>query len=303
MGCDNKHYIGFIPLTGFQSTHPSGVRPRGLSSRNRLTAFQSTHPSGVRHFSYGGRDGDNQFQSTHPSGVRPITGIKPGSTSLFQSTHPSGVRQGSCDCDRIIRDISIHAPQWGATGKSTRRRDSRNFNPRTPVGCDARRDRRLDRAMRISIHAPQWGATAKYTPSMTIREEFQSTHPSGVRPDRMPLCEGLAEISIHAPQWGATSCPTRGRRAACDFNPRTPVGCDWRKTGRTRYSRIFQSTHPSGVRPVVSSDGTLSRYFNPRTPVGCDSSRLAGDAYRSNFNPRTPVGCDLPPHLGHGLIL
>ena len=92
VGCDNKHYIGFIPLTGFQSTPPSGVRPRGLSSRNRLTAFQSTHPSGVRHFSYGGRDGDNQFQSTHPSGVRPITGIKPGSTSLFQSTHSSGVR-------------------------------------------------------------------------------------------------------------------------------------------------------------------------------------------------------------------
>ena len=115
VGCDNKHYIGFIPLTGFQSTHPSGVRPRGLSSRNRLTAFQSTHPSGVRHFSYGGRDGDNQFQSTHPSGVRPITGIKPGSTSLFQSTHPSGVRLPEVAEALHQAHISIHAPQWGAT--------------------------------------------------------------------------------------------------------------------------------------------------------------------------------------------
>ena len=109
----------------------------------------------------------------------------------------------------------------------------------------------------------------------------------------MPLCEGLAEISIHAPQWGATSCPTRGRRAACDFNPRTPVGCDWRKTGRTRYSRIFQSTHPSGVRPVVSSDGTLSRYFNPRTPVGCDSQRLPKRCTKRTFQSTHPSGVRL----------
>ena len=103
----------------------------------------------------------------------------------------------------------------------------------------------------------------------------------------------LHVISIHAPQWGATSCPTRGRRAACDFNPRTPVGCDWRKTGRTRYSRIFQSTHPSGVRPVVSSDGTLSRYFNPRTPVGCDSQRLPKRCTKRTFQSTHPSGVRL----------
>ena len=122
---------------------------------------------------------------------------------------------------------------------------------------------------------------------------FQSTHPSGVRRLRQFQHKRLHVISIHAPQWGATSCPTRGRRAACDFNPRTPVGCDWRKTGRTRYSRIFQSTHPSGVRPVVSSDGTLSRYFNPRTPVGCDSQRLPKRCTKRTFQSTHPSGVRL----------
>ena len=124
-------------------------------------------------------------------------------------------------------------------------------------------------------------------------QKFQSTHPSGVRRLRQFQHKRLHVISIHAPQWGATSCPTRGRRAACDFNPRTPVGCDWRKTGRTRYSRIFQSTHPSGVRPVVSSDGTLSRYFNPRTPVGCDSQRLPKRCTKRTFQSTHPSGVRL----------
>ena len=227
VGCDG--YFIALSQAGqvFQSTHPSGVRPFVHGGRQPTPTISIHAPQ------WGATDGGlaianpipisihapqwgatspysrtanspTDFNPRTPVGCDLSAQLPALDLHLFQSTHPSGVRQGSCDCDRIIRDISIHAPQWGATGKSTRRRDSRNFNPRTPVGCDARRDRRLDRAMRISIHAPQWGATAKYTPSMTIREEFQSTHPSGVRPDRMPLCEGLAEISIHAPQWGAT---------------------------------------------------------------------------------------------------
>ena len=136
------------------------------------------------------------------------------------------------------------------------------------------------------------GCDRKVDPEARFKK-FQSTHPSGVRRLRQFQHKRLHVISIHAPQWGATSCPTRGRRAACDFNPRTPVGCDWRKTGRTRYSRIFQSTHPSGVRPVVSSDGTLSRYFNPRTPVGCDSQRLPKRCTKRTFQSTHPSGVRL----------
>ena len=64
----------------------------------------------------------------------------------------------------------------------------------------------------ISIHAPQWGATRKRDGEDDDPWEFQSTHPSGVRRGR------------GWPWW-----------SACDFNPRTPVGCDNRiSSGRTR---------------------------------------------------------------------
>ena len=67
-------------------------------------------------------------------------------------------------CDDNLHDslatfeISIHAPQWGATIADP--------YPASRYG--------------ISIHAPQWGATVP----VTVRDnllKFQSTHPSGVR--------------------------------------------------------------------------------------------------------------------------
>ena len=122
---------------------------------------------------------------------------------LFQSTHPSGVRRGHAQRSARPRPISIHAPQWGATSPPNRHaRTQRNFNPRTPVGCDRRwlephlqqhhfnprtpvgcdhHASRPPQRLRISIHAPQWGAT---------------------KPDELVLF--CSPISIHAPQWGAT---------------------------------------------------------------------------------------------------
>ena len=78
--------------------------------------------------------------------------------------------------------ISIHAPQWGATRKRILWRIRKcYFNPRTPVGCD--------RSQRCRF---QCGYA------------FQSTHPSGVRLVHDAPTESLPPISIHAPQWGAT---------------------------------------------------------------------------------------------------
>ena len=213
--------------------------------------------------------------------------------STFQSTHPSGVRRPVGRAGQHVHEISIHAPQWGATiPRSDARTVPADFNPRTPVGCDSCvRDNAA--YIDISIHAPQWGATA-----CVLRSRF------------------VSRISIHAPQWGAT----RGLRGgkphghvdfnprtpvgcdsgkcplpACseDFNPRTPVGCDLVKTMGCRLIAEFQSTHPSGVRLsrcvscitvftisihapqwgatwAYGARYTESKHFNPRTPVGCD---------------------------------
>ena len=120
-----------------------------------------------------------------------------------------------------------------------------DFNPRTPVGCD-----RPDNT------------------SLRGGGVFQSTHPSGVRLHALALLLVRLFISIHAPQWGATSCPTRGRRAACDFNPRTPVGCD-RPSSLPRLSQLrFQSTHPSGVRLARNVARLFRLIFQSTHPSG-----------------------------------
>ena len=153
-----------------------------------------------------------------------------------------------------------------------------NFNPRTPVGCDSSvRYQMVPR--RISIHAPQWGATKPTTPPTSRVPYFNPRTPVGCDYNAFNMQQYTVGISIHAPQWGATILARTYRRA-----------------------RVFQSTHPSGVRrdyavrlvlgvlisihapqwgatiPVVNI-GYAPRNFNPRTPVGCDKSQGHFQAY------------------------
>ena len=167
-------------------------------------------------------------------------------TGIFQSTHPSGVRLQQDVGAPQFGNISIHAPQWGATrGSGGGAGTPRYFNPRTPVGCDSRSGQG-GRGQLISIHAPQWGAT------------YSCDRPSCVN-----------KISIHAPQWGATS-------GAPSSHPRVQISIhapQWGATSRTVASLalcVFQSTHPSGVRPTRAACHITRNDFNPRTPVGCD---------------------------------
>ena len=164
------------------------------------------------------------FQSTHPRGVRLYLVILFVSLCLFQSTHPRGVRR------KFI------------TGKL----GSRNFNPRTHVGCDIKWIDKFHLIF-ISIHAPTWGATS-FAENKHIRVIFQSTHPRGVRLTECNFINPYIGISIHAPTWGATYVPQARRGEAEHFNPRTHVGCD--------------------RSDCISLSCWLN--FNPRTHVGCD---------------------------------
>ena len=178
------------------ATAPWMVR---VSSR----VFQSTHPSGVRR---GPADITPTalpiFQSTHPSGVRHSVNSAIIQYLIFQSTHPSGVRRSRSGTRGCLRD----------------------FNPRTPVGCDPRL---------LIFPLP-----ASY---------FNPRTPVGC--DLPPLSPPTSQhISIHAPQWGATSFPPRFFIKSKYFNPRTPVGCDAASICTSVMMPSFQSTHPSGVR-------------------------------------------------------
>ena len=228
-----------------------GATRAALEPWARVANFNPRTPVGCDVTTLAVDAGPVQFQSTHPSGVRLSILTYCYLTILFQSTHPSGVRlnyPGSANGNVVI---SIHAPQWGATAISATGKDARgDFNPRTPVGCDKPPTRQEDGA-EISIHAPQWGATGR----------------SGQAYDG-------ELISIHAPQWGATPRATPRQWSTPDFNPRTPVGCDRGRYGLVCPSAIFQSTHPSGVRPAEMGPRPRNLPdFNPRTPVGCDGSR------------------------------
>ena len=262
---------GSASPVAFQSTHPSGVRrasPRpsarmggisihapqwGATLRGREASwrliFQSTHPSGVRPAMKNAIMLQFKFQSTHPSGVRRGRCADPRLIVEFQSTHPSGVRPSFRWRVSFFYAISIHAPQWGATGQ-------RGWNLGHSV---------------ISIHAPQWGATRARSRLAPRRLHFNPRTPVGCDafPDRYRF--GV-DISIHAPQWGATRAGEGGHLVTGDISIHAP---QW---GATAYfctvpeAPLFQSTHPSGVRLSSASKAHSGHDFNPRTPVGCDTS-------------------------------
>ena len=213
--------------------------------------FQSTHPRGVRHHAPdAGQSGPvvsihapawgatwswpftgtipGMFQSTHPRGVRrfrtfhywmehrcfnPRTRVGCDAVALihgiagrmFQSTHPRGVRRASATFLAATARVSIHAPAWGATWYTSQTSSPLlSFNPRTRVGCDINAD--IDR----------WNY-----------DQFQSTHPRGVRHRQRPAASVPAAVSIHAPAWGATHAILLFQQTKIQF----------------------QSTHPRGVRP------------------------------------------------------
>ena len=141
--------------------------------------------------------------------------------------------------------ISIHAPTWGATlclhckykqslFQSTHPRGVRHkaelanvgvddFNPRTHVGCDLSVSNFLI-TTDISIHAPTWGATSMGFD--VLSGAIISIHaPTWGATQTLLPCLIWSLISIHAPTWGATML--------C-------VMC--------LTFRLFQSTHPRGVR-------------------------------------------------------
>mgnify|MGYP004499460059 CR=1 FL=1 len=287
-----------VMLPRFQSTHPSGVRRFLPTFCPHYSGFQSTHPSGVRPAAgspHGSRSYFNprtpvgcdtpsaiqsfhclEFQSTHPSGVRLTPPESRSHSAIFQSTHPSGVRPGVGRGGRVSGMISIHAPQWGATWpERTWASTPTNFNPRTPVGCDA-----------------QTGKDAG------DHFKFQSTHPSGVRPGPVPATAVAGYFNPRTPV-GCDRPTGTSRRTPPYFNPRTPVGCDDNHLHREIRSRRFQSTHPSGVRPTPAGCTVKHYQISIHAPQwGATGLLFAITCDTPYFNPRTPVGCDHPVSAG-----
>ena len=143
-----------------------------------------------------------------------------------------------------------------------------NFNPRTHVGCDPD-NTLLWQGCKISIHAPTWGAT-DLRKRIKEAQEFQSTHPRGVRLTAKYHLSG-----------------------ARNFNPRTHVGCDGDTTPNPFQTVDFNPRTHVGCDSTAAAKSVERPDFNPRTHVGCDVNVVFGHLAYKNFNPRTHVGCDI----------
>ncbi len=143
------------------------------------------------------------FQSTLPNGERLVEVAGFFFECKFQSTLPNGERRNPIKIIRFLACISIHAPERGATFRSTL------IDPY----CD------------ISIHAPERGATALFT-TFSISAPFQSTLPNGERLRSRSRPAILKGISIHAPERGATCDVSGGSVVNANFNPRSRTGSD-----------------------------------------------------------------------------
>ena len=168
--------------------------------------------------------------------------------------------------------ISIHAPTWGATMGFYKSVDWQSISIHAPTWGATSLILFALVVLIISIHAPTWGAT-KFSWSQSRCDQFQSTHPHGVRPVttsspdpdvakfqsthphgvRLPALDYLStslSISIHAPTWGATVLT------------------------RLFHSVKIISIHaPTWGATAFACAGDLAeRYFNPRTHMGCDGT-------------------------------
>ena len=154
----------------------------------------------------------------------------------------------------------------------------RDFNPRTPVGCDLLAADDLAATPLISIHAPQWGATLVRPVSGLLTVDFNPRTPVGCDQNDCRVFV-IVRISIHAPQWGATTAWfTNG--LAIEISIHAP---QWGATTdplRSVWPKLFQSTHPSGVRRGMNGRLSLwQRLFQSTHPSGVRlETRLAGEA-------------------------
>ena len=203
VGCDQLTGASGSTTTGFQSTHPGGVRLTPGTTMTAPVRFQSTHPGGVRRRERRRRRKSPRFQSTHPGGVRPLH-FNSGSQTITDFNPRTRV-----GCDKLILYfsyfvfiISIHAPGWGATDEGVQTTLIHAISIHAPgwgatlpwAGLEVTRcisihapgwgatilQSQRDYLTAISIHAPGWGATTRKRSCGSIAK-FQSTHPGGVR--------------------------------------------------------------------------------------------------------------------------
>ena len=165
----------------------------------------------------------------------------------FQSTPPHGGRRIIALKIKALRQVSIHAPAWGATNGDV------VWIP----------------DLEVSIHAPAWGATLL---PATFRASPFGFNPRPRMGGDLARCgqAAIRIVSIHAPAWGATFALLHESETEASFNPRPRMGGDVGPLWPGRYPYRFNP------RPRMGGDGpgefvpSVPAGFNPRPRMGGD---------------------------------
>src|ERR1700677_1818108 len=123
------------------------------------------------------------------------------------------------------REVSIHAPAWGATGGLDLSRLRKRVSIHAPAWGATLQRRRGRQAEIVSIHAPAWGATRR-------------------RPDTSIARRGFDPRSRMGSDQGQDAGPARLE----SFDPRSRMGSDFLEALRPFVEQRFRSTLPHGER-------------------------------------------------------
>ena len=175
-----------------------------------------------------------------------------------------------CDANELktyLSDkVSIHAPIWGATsGLSSLLLLTIRFQSTHPYGV------RLDEQPRfpytfVSIHAPIWGATIYYFRRNIV---FLSFNPRTHMGCDYAVVSKAAILRGFNPRthMGCDYLWLINQDVSSRFNPRTHMGCDLLLGRKTACGKVFQSTHPYGVRLCLSVSIIRLKYVSIHAPI------------------------------------
>ena len=116
------------------------------------------------------------------------------------------------------------------------------------MGCDTTAKHRI-LCCRVSIHAPVWGATIRYPQTGQIQGRFNPRTRVGCDIFLIHHCR-INKVSIHAPVWGATGAQNLAKLSIA-VSIHAPVWGATMPVAKKLLTRLFQSTHPCGVRPAI----------------------------------------------------
>ena len=165
-----------------------------------------------------------------------------------------------------FRNVSIHAPVWGATYTRQHRPRIYLFQSTLPYGERQHFLHMVHKVVPFQSTLP-YGERQHFVDIIATSHRFQSTLPYGERQSIALKINAIMIVSIHAPVWGATLLSVL-RIAFSLFQSTLPYGERRRSLHDSPGIRKFQSTLPYGERLRQAAETGTIEQFQSTLPYG-----------------------------------